>query len=448
MNEIVDLVVVGGGSGGIATARRAAEYGARVVLVEGGRLGGTCVNVGCVPKKLMWNAAELAGALQDAPGYGFDVNVASHDWVTLKGRRDAYVVRLNGIYESNLAKSKVEVVRGWARLVEPHVVEVDGRRIQAACVVLATGGRPRRPDIPGAGLGIDSDGFFDLARLPDRVTLVGAGYVGVEFAGVLAALGSEVTMVWRGDMLLRDFDPLLVTATHEGLVSAGVKLLAQTIPTALARAAGGGIDVQLDNGEAITDQDAVIWAVGREPLADFIDAAVPIQRRAGGYIEVDEFQQSSVPDVFAIGDLTGKAGLTPVAIAAGRRLADRIWGGKAGRKLDYENIPTVVFGHPPLGTVGLSEPQARELHGDAVKCYSASFVPLYHALTEAKHKTRMKLVTVGPEERIVGVHLAGRGVDEMLQGFAVAVRMGATKRDFDDTVAIHPTAAEELVTMR
>jgi glutathione reductase (NADPH) len=448
MSEIVDLVVVGGGSGGIATARRAAEYGARVVLVEGGRLGGTCVNVGCVPKKLMWNAAELAGALQDAPGYGFQVNPGPHDWGTLKARRDAYVARLNGIYESNLAKSKVEVVRGWARLVEPHVVEVDGRRIQAERVVLATGGRPRRPAIPGAGLGIDSDGFFELAERPGRVTLVGAGYVAVEFAGVLAALGSEVTMVWRGGTLLRDFDPLLVTAAHEGLISAGVKLVAQAMPTALARTPGGGIDMQLDIGEAITGQDAVIWAIGREPLAEFIDPAVPVRRDPGGYIEVDEFQQSSVPDVFAIGDLTGKSGLTPVAIAAGRRLADRIWGGKAGRKLDYENIPTVVFGHPPLGTVGLTEPQARQLHGDAVKCYSASFVPLYHALTEAKHKTRMKLVTVGPEERIVGVHLAGRGVDEMLQGFAVAVRMGATKRDFDETVAIHPTAAEELVTMR
>lgn len=448
MSEIVDLVVVGGGSGGIATARRAAEYGARVVLVEGGRLGGTCVNVGCVPKKLMWNAAELAGALQDAPGYGFDVTVGSHDWGTLKARRDAYITRLNGIYEANLAKSRVEVVRGWARLVDAHEVEVDGRRIRAARVVLATGGRPRRPPVPGAELGIDSDGFFELQQLPRRVTLVGAGYVSIEFAGVLATLGSEVTVVWRGGTLLRDFDPMLCLAAHEGLTAAGVKLVPGAVPKSLSANAGGGTDVHLDSGESITAQDAVIWAVGREPATTFIDPSLPIDRDIGGYIEVDEFQQTSIQDVFAIGDLTGKSGLTPVAIAAGRRLADRIWGGKAGRKLDYDNIPTVVFGHPPLGTVGLSEPQARQLHGDAVKCYATAFVPLYHALTEAKHKTRMKLVTVGPEERVVGVHLAGRGVDEMLQGFAVAVRMGATKRDFDDTVAIHPTAAEELVTMR
>ncbi len=448
MSEIVDLIVVGGGSGGIATARRAAEYGARVVLVEAGRLGGTCVNVGCVPKKLMWNAADLAGALQDAPGYGFDVTVGGHDWAGLKARRDAYIVRLNGIYETNLAKSKVEVRRGWAKLIDAHTVDVNGERISAKRVVLATGGRPRRPGIPGAELGLDSDGFFELAQRPQRVTLVGAGYIAVELAGVFAALGSEVTLLWRGSTLLRDFDPMLVAATQEGLVSAGVKLLPQTIPAALARMADGRIEVQLDTGVALAGQDALIWAIGRDPMTGFVDPALSLRHDAQGYIAVDDFQETSVPDVFAIGDVAGRAALTPVAIAAGRRLADRLWGGQAGRKLSYENIPTVVFGHPPLGTVGLSEPDARARFGDAVKCYTSTFVPMYHALTQARHKTYMKLVTVGPEQRVVGVHLAGRGVDEMLQGFAVAVRMGATKRDFDDTVAIHPTAAEELVTMR
>jgi glutathione reductase (NADPH) len=449
MSENFDLVVIGGGSGGIAAARRAAEHGARVALVEGGRLGGTCVNVGCVPKKLMWNAAEFVGAVADARGYGFDASLGRHDWAALKAARDAYVARLNGIYETNLAKSRVSLVRGWAKLVDAHTVLVDGQSLRGQRVLLATGGRPQRPDIPGAELGIDSDGFFQLAQRPERVTVVGGGYTAVEIAGVFAALGSTVTVVARAASLLREFDPLLIEAAMEGLTQAGALLQLQALPAQLTRAAAGTrIDVRLSNGELLADQDAVIWTTGREPLTGFIDAAVGVKKNERGYIEVDEWQQTSVPDVFAIGDVTGRVTLTPVAIAAGRRLADRIWGGMEGRRLDYDNIPTVLFGHPPLGTVGLSEPAARAKFGDAVKCFSTSFVPMYHALTTAKHRTRMKLVTVGPEQRVVGVHLAGRGVDEMLQGFAVALRMGATKRDFDDTVAIHPTAAEELVTMR
>jgi glutathione reductase (NADPH) len=449
MSENFDLVVIGGGSGGIAAARRAAEYGARVALVEGGRLGGTCVNVGCVPKKLMFNAAEFVGTVADARGYGFDVSLGGHDWAALKVARDAYVARLNGIYEANLVKSKVTLVRGWAKLADAHTALVDGRVLHGERVLLATGGRPQRPGIPGAELGIDSDGFFELEQRPGRVTVVGGGYISLEIAGVFAALGSAVTVVARAASLLRDFDPLLIEAAKEGLAQAGAALILQASPTQLVRACDGkGIDVRLSNGELLTDQDAVIWTTGREPLTGFIDAAVGVKQDARGYIEVDEWQQTSVPGVFAIGDVTGRVTLTPVAIAAGRRLADRLWGGMEGRKLDYDNIPTVLFGHPPLGTVGLSEPAARAKFGDAVKCYTSTFVPMYHALTTAKHKTRMKLVTVGPEQRVVGVHLAGRGVDEMLQGFAVALRMGATKRDFDDTVAIHPTAAEELVTMR
>jgi glutathione reductase (NADPH) len=443
-----DLIVIGGGSGGIATARRAAEYGARVALVEAGRLGGTCVNVGCVPKKLMWNAAEFVGAVADARGYGFDVSIAGHDWAGLKARRDAYVARLNGIYESNLAKSKVTVVQGWGLLRDAHTVEVKDRKLTGERVLIASGGRPHRPQIPGAELGIDSDGFFELAARPQKVTVVGGGYIAVEIAGVFAALGSEVTMMLRGATLLREFDPLLIEAAHEGLTSAGARLLVKTLPTQLERAEHGKINVHVVSGETITAQDVVVWAAGRDPVTEFIDPGVGLRRDERGFLEVDEFQQTCVPGVFAIGDVTGRATLTPVAIAAGRRLADRIWGGMEGRKLSYDNIPSVVFGHPPLGTVGLTEPQARIQYGDAVKCYTSSFVPMYHALTEARHKTRMKLVTAGREQKVVGVHLAGRDVAEMLQGFAVAVRMGATKRDFDDTVAIHPTAAEELVTMR
>ena len=442
-----DLIVIGGGSGGIATARRAAEYGARVALIEAGRLGGTCVNVGCVPKKLMWNAAEFVGAVNDARGYGFDISLHGHDWPKLKAARDAYVQRLNGIYESNLAKSKVTLLRGWGRLADAHTVAVGDTRITGERIVLAPGGRPHRPKIAGAELGIDSDGFFDLAQRPRKVTVVGGGYIAVEIAGVFAALGSQVTMVVRGATLLREFDPLLVEAAHEGLASAGARVITHCTPTELEKTPLG-LSVHLKGGECLEQQDVVVFATGRDPITDFIDAGVHVRRDERGFIEVDEYQQTSVPGVFALGDVTGQFTLTPVAIAAGRRLADRIWGGMEGRKLDYDNIPTVVFGHPSLGTVGLTEPQALARLGDEVKCFTSNFVPMYHALTEAKHRTRMKLVTVGPERRVVGVHLSGRDVAEMLQGFAVAVRMGATKRDFDDTVAIHPTAAEELVTMR
>lgn len=447
MSESFDLIVLGGGSGGIATARRAAEYGARVALVEAGRLGGTCVNVGCVPKKLMWTAAEMVGTIDDARGYGFDVRVTGHDWAGLKQRRDAYVARLNAIYEGNLDRNDIELVRGRGRLLPGRCVEVDGRRLVAEKVVLATGGRPRRPDIPGQELGLDSDGFFALEQRPERVTVVGSGYIGLELAGIFAALGSTVTLVARGSQVVRSFDPLLIEAATQGLADLDVTLHMECEPTALVRGAEGRLDLQLGVGDTLMGQDAVIWAIGRDPLTDCIDPQV--RRDENGFIVVDEYQQTSVPGVFAVGDLTGRMPLTPVAIAAGRRLADRIWGGMEGRKLCYDNVPTVVFSHPPLGTVGLTEPQARERFGEAsVKCYRASFVPMYNALTEARPRTHMKLVTVGADERVVGVHLAGRGVDEMLQGFAVAVRMGATKRDFDDTVAIHPTAAEELVTMR
>jgi glutathione reductase (NADPH) len=441
-----ELIVIGGGSGGLAAAQRAAEYGARVALIEGGRLGGTCVNVGCVPKKIMWTAGDLVGALADARGYGFELTVAGHDWAQLKAKRDAYVLRLNGIYESNLAKRKVTLLRGWASLVDVHTVSVGGRSITGERLLLATGSKPMRPQIPGAELGLSSDGFFELAERPQRVTVVGGGYIGVEIAGVFAALGSEVTMVVRAAELLRSFDPMLSAAAREGLADAGATLLTGSLPTKLVKTPSG-IDLHLNDGRVVASQ-VVVWAIGRQPLTEFLPSTVGVQLDAQGHVQVNALQETSIDGVYAIGDVTGRATLTPVAIAAGRRLADRVWGGMSGRRLDYDNIPTVVFGHPPLGSVGLTEPQARALHGDAVQVFTTAFVPMHHAMTDAKPKTRMKLVTVGKERRVVGVHLAGRSVDEMLQGFAVAVRMGATKADFDDTVAIHPTASEELVTMR
>jgi glutathione reductase (NADPH) len=443
-----DYIAIGGGSGGLASAQRAAEYGARAAVIEPGRLGGTCVNVGCVPKKLMWTAATLAHAFDDARGYGFDVGAHGHDWPKLKAARDAYVLRLNGIYAANLEKRKVAWLRGAARFLDAHTLAVGDEVVTAPHIVIATGGRPTVPDLPGAELGISSDGFFELAARPQNVAIVGSGYIAAELAGVFAALGSRVAAFVRHDRLLRSFDVMLSAALAREMTAQGVELVPHAVPAALA-AAAAGYELRLADGRAYGGFDCVLWAIGRKPASDRLGL-----ERAGvalyddGFVITDRFQNTNVAGVYAIGDVTGREGLTPVAIAAGRRLADRLFGGKTERHLDYELIPTVIFSHPPIGSVGLTEAAARELHGDAVRAYTAGFVPMYHALTEAKRRVEMKLVCVGEQERIVGLHVIGHGADEMLQGFAVAVKMGATKRDFDDTVAIHPTVAEEFVTMR
>lgn len=450
MAEQFDLVVIGGGSGGLACSQRAAEYGARVALVESGRLGGTCVNVGCVPKKVMWNAAEIAHAIHDGPEYGFDVVLEGHDWSLLKQKRDAYVRRLNEIYERNLEKRGVTLVRGFARFATPRRVHIGEHVLTAPHIVVATGGRPLLPDVPGAELGITSDGFFELEARPQRVAVVGSGYVAVELSGIFAALGSSVTLLIRGERVLKSFDVMLGETATEHLREQGVELLTNSWPASLERTSSGELELETRDGRRLGPFDCVLWAIGRGPCVDGLGLEhAGVRLDAYGYIETDKYQATSVEGIYAIGDVTGRAPLTPVAIAAGRRLSDRLFGGQADRHLDYENVPTVIFGHPPIGTVGLTEAAARDLHGDeAVHVYTSEFVPMYHALTTRKPRARMKLVTVGPEERIVGVHVIGEGADEMLQGFAVAVRMGATKRDFDDTVAIHPTSAEELVTMR
>ena len=442
-----DLIAIGGGSGGVATARRAAEYGARVLLIEAARLGGTCVNVGCVPKKVMWYASGIAQALRDAPGYGFAEVAGRFDWATLKQRRDAYVERLNGIYAGMLDKSGVELKRGFARFSGPRVVEVEGERFTAPHIVISTGGRPALPDLPGAELGIDSDGFFALEAQPRRVAVVGAGYIAVELAGVFHGLGSEVSMLVRGDRLLRPFDAMLRDELAAQMQEDGIALRFGTRARALRRQADGSLLV--DCGEAGSlEVDALVWATGRQPNTDRLQlAAAGIEADAKGTIPTDAFQNTNVPGIYAIGDITGRAELTPVAIAAGRRLALRLFRGGSDSKLDYENISTVVFSHPAIGTVGLTEEEARKRFAD-VKVYSTRFTAMYNALTEHRPKTSMKLVCVGADERIVGAHVIGDGADEMLQGFAVAVKMGARKADFDDTVAIHPTSAEEFVTMR
>jgi len=446
MQEL-DFVVVGGGSGGLAAARRAARHGARAAVVEGGLLGGTCVNVGCVPKKLSWHAAGLAELLHDAPDWGFDLDVLGFDYARFRRGREAYVERLRGIYAKNLAADKVERFDGYARFVDAHTVEVNGTRLSAPHILVATGGRPRVLDVPGAELGITSDGFFALEALPERIVIVGGGYVATELGSFFLGLGSQVTFAERGPQLLRRFDPMLGASLGQEMTNAGATVMSG-FEVHHAERVGEDIVLVAHDGRSARG-DLLLWAVGRVPTSrGFGLEELGVAVDALGHIVVDRFQQTNVSGVYAIGDVTGLAELTPVAIAAGRKLGDRLFGGEPDACLDYDDIPSVVFCHPPVGVVGLSEPEARERFGDAVRVYETRFTSLYHGVTRRKTASRMKLVVTGPEERIVGIHVIGLGADELIQGFAVALKMGACKSDLDRTVAIHPTAAEELVTLR
>eukprot|EP00011_Vannellida_sp_DIVA3-517-6-12_P005505 CAMPEP_0114621442 /NCGR_PEP_ID=MMETSP0168-20121206/9231_1 /TAXON_ID=95228 ORGANISM="Vannella sp., Strain DIVA3 517/6/12" /NCGR_SAMPLE_ID=MMETSP0168 /ASSEMBLY_ACC=CAM_ASM_000044 /LENGTH=450 /DNA_ID=CAMNT_0001832641 /DNA_START=101 /DNA_END=1453 /DNA_ORIENTATION=+ len=443
-----DLVVLGGGSGGIASARRAAEYGAKVAVVESGRMGGTCVNVGCVPKKVMWNTADLRERLHDAADYGLTVGDVSFTWATIKEKRDAYVKRLNGIYERNLGNSKVALFRGAAKFVGPNTVRVNDTILKGKHTLIATGGRPFVPNVPGAEHGITSDGFFELEDLPKRTAVLGAGYIGVEIAGILNALGSKTTVIYRGSSLLRTFDETLSKTLEEEMVKAGVEIKFNNNIKAVKKNDDGSLELELTEGSSMT-VDTLLWAAGRKPNTDIGLEAAGVKLTDRGFIEVDEFQNTSQENCHALGDVCGKALLTPVAIAAGRKLVARLFNGADGLKLDYDNIPTVVFSHPPIGTIGLTEAEAKEKFGeDNIKIYKSGFTPMYHAVTERKTMTRMKLICQGPDEKVVGLHGIGIGVDEMVQGFGVAIKMGATKADLDSCVAIHPTSSEEFVTMR
>lgn len=442
-----DLIAIGGGSGGVAAARRAAKHGAKCAVVEFDRLGGTCVNRGCVPKKVMWYGAHIAHTLNDAAGYGFDIQQNGFDWTKLVTDRENYIRRLNGIYEKNLAKENVEHLDGFGSLVDAHTVKVGDNTYTAERILLAPGGTPTVPEIPGAELGITSDGFFELTEMPGKVAVVGAGYIAVELAGMLHSLGADVSLVIRREHFLREFDEILSSTLTQIMHDDGLKIINNTELKEL-KSVSGGINVTTQDNRNLGDFDQVIWAIGRSPLSEGLNlqnAGVEVDK--GGYIPTDKWQATNVDNIFAIGDVTGREQLTPVAIAAGRRLAERLYAGKTDRHLKYENIASVVFSHPPIGSVGMTEAQAREKHGDEVKVYKATFTPMYHAFTAHPQKTAMKLVVSGKEEKVIGVHMIGAGVDEMLQGFAVAVKMGATKSDFDDTVAIHPTSSEELVTL-
>lgn len=445
-----DLIVLGGGSGGIACANRAASYGARVALVAAGPLGGTCVNAGCVPKKILWNAASLSSGQALAGSYGFTGTPLQFHWEILKSRRDAYIGRLNGRYAEGLARSGVTLYRGFGRLAGQQRVTVDGEQTLAAPhIVLATGGTPLWPEIPGAGHGTDSDGFFALEQQPRRVAVVGAGYIAVELAGVLHCLGSETTLVLRRSHFLGGFESMLREHLMESMSRQGIGLLARRQVTRLEKREDG-LCLHFLDGEYLGGLDTVLWAIGRTPRTGDLGLELAgVEADSGGFVAVDRFQNTSADGIHAVGDITRAPALTPVAIAAGRRLADRLFGGQEGRHLDAQPVPTVIFSHPPIATIGMTEAEAQERYGPAsVRSYSSRFTPLLRALEEDPDQTAMKLVTAGADGKIVGLHAIGDGAEEMLQGFAVAIRMGATKQDFDDTLAIHPTSAEELVTLR
>lgn len=448
MENKADLVVIGGGSGGIAHARRAAEHGVRVAVVEHGPLGGTCVNVGCVPKKVMWNTAGHMYHFDHASDYGFAVALDGHDWAALKSRRDAYIKRLNGIYETNLDNSGVAYIAGAARFVDAHTIAVGDEEYTADRIVIATGGRPIVPDVPGAGFGITSDDFFALDERPERVLVAGSGYVAVELSGVFNSLGSQTQVVVRKDSVIRSFDAMLSHELMQAMRHDGIQFDTGVIPASIDKT-DDGLVLHAGDGRSFGPVDSILWAVGRAPNVEGLELeSAGVASNEKGFILTDKLQQTNVDHIFALGDVTGRAALTPVAIAAGRRLADRLFGGMAGRHLDYDLIPTVIFSHPPIGTVGMTEDEARAEYGEAVKVYTSNFTPMYYALGDKKQQSTMKLITCGDNEKVIGCHIIGEGADEMLQGFAVAMRLGATKTDFDDTVAIHPTNAEELVTMR
>jgi len=445
-----DYIVIGGGSGGIASANRAAMHGAKVILFEGKEVGGTCVNVGCVPKKVMWYGAQVAETLHRYAGeYGFNVTLNKFDFATLKANRQAYIDRIHGSYERGFDSNGVERVYEYAKFVDPHTVEVAGERYTAPHILIATGGHALYPNIPGSEYGITSDGFFELDEVPKRTAVIGGGYIAVEVAGVLNALGSDTHLFVRKDRPLRTFDKDIINVLVDEMAKSGPTLHTHANATEVVKNADDSLTISFDNGETVT-VDCLIWAIGRAAnTSGFGLEKTGVELTERGNIYSDAFENTSVPGIYALGDVTGKLDLTPVAIKAGRQLSERLFNNKADAKLDYTDVATVVFSHPVIGSVGLTEEKAIAKYGsENIKVYKSSFTPMYTALGDNRQPSTMKLVTLGEDEKIIGLHGIGYGVDEMIQGFSVAIKMGATKADFDNTVAIHPTGSEEFVTMR
>ena len=451
MSYDFDLFVIGAGSGGIATARRAAQYGAKVGIVESDRLGGTCVNRGCVPKKLMVYASHFPDAFEESAGYGWTVGETSFDWLKMITAVNNEVDRLNGIYQRMLDNSEVKVYRGYGKFIDPHTIEIGDQKVTAEKILIAVGGKPVKPkDIPGVQHAITSREIFNVKEQPKRMVIIGGGYIGVEFACILNGMGTEVTLVIRGDKILRGFDEDLRNEIQEGMERHGIRILTNKPKLSIAKK-DMGLEVTVhstDGDEEIIVADAAsLAATGRIPdLADLglENTAVEV---VNGAVAVDEYNKTAEDHIYAVGDCTDRINLTPVAINEGRAFADTHFGGKS-RQMCYDNIPTAVFSTPEAATVGLTEAEAKEKYGDAIKVYRSKFRPMYYTIPGKQEKTMMKLIVDTNTDKVVGAHMVGDSAAEIIQGVAIAVKMGGTKADFDATVGIHPSSAEEFVTMR
>ena len=445
-----DIIAIGGGSGGSATMNRAAMHGAKAAVIEGNIIGGTCVNVGCVPKKVMWYGAQVSETLKNyAADYGYTIGETSFDFKTLRKNREAYIERSRQAFSNNFNRNGVDYIEGYARFVDKNTVEVNGEHIRAKHIVIATGSYAFIPNVPGSELGGTSDDVFAWEELPESVSIIGAGYIAVELAGVLHALGVKTDLFVRKGGPLRGFDQGIVEVLVEEMKKNGQPLHTHKVPQKLEKLDNGDIQIYFEDGTTHTSQK-VIWAVGRKANIQQLNLeAAGVELTERGFIRVDEYQNTTTPGIYALGDVSGEKELTPVAIKAGRTLAERLFNGKTDAKMDYELIPTVVFSHPAIGSIGLTQEQAEAKYGaENIKVYQSTFAGMYSAITVHRQMTKLKLITLGEEEKVIGLHGIGEGIDEMIQGFAVAVKMGATKADFDATVAIHPTASEEFVTMR
>ena len=447
MKKHFDYLVIGGGSGGIASAVQAAKLGAKVGIIEHQELGGTCVNRGCVPKKIWYYAGTMAEHFHHGKDYGFDWQQQGFNWAHLHQKQQAYIQRIHGFYDRLLNEQNITHLQGWGRFIDNHTIDVDGTAYTADHILLAPGGKPMIPPIPGAEHGITSDDFFLLTAQPKKAVVVGAGYIAVELASVLHALGTETHLLIRKQKVLRAFDDMLSDTVMETLDKVNLPVHPQT-QVAQVDKTGDTLTVHLDNGDTMHDVDCLVWAVGRVPNTTPLQLGnTDIEYDKRGFIPTDGQQNTNIKNLYAVGDATGRAALTPVAIKAGRYLARRLFNGE-DLAVDYDMIPTVVFSHPTIGTMGLSEQQARDQYGGDITVYQTRFTSMYDALTEQRMPTAMKLICAGKTEKVIGCHMIGLGCDEMLQGFAVAIGMGATKADFDRMIAIHPTSSEELVTLK
>jgi glutathione reductase (NADPH) len=445
-NYDFDLFVIGAGSGGVRASRVAASLGARVAVAEERYLGGTCVNVGCIPKKLLVYASEFSEAFEDSAGFGWTLGERRFDWNTLIANKNAEIARLNGIYENLLINSGVKILRSRARIIDPHTIEAAGIRYTTKYILVATGGWPTVPKVPGAELSITSNEAFFLDRMPERIVIVGGGYIGLEFAGIFHGLGAQVTVIHRGELFLRGFDDDLRVKLAAEMRKRGIDLRFETTVTRIDRTDSADVRVTLSQGPAV-EANFIMFATGRGAHTQGVgleEAGVMLD--GVGAVVVDHYSRTSTENIYAIGDVTNRKNLTPIAIAEGRAVAETIFGKRAMR-VDHDNVPSAVFSQPPIGTVGLTEAEARKLYGE-IDIYKSNFRPLKHTVSGRDERTFMKLIVDRKTDRVVGCHMMGTDAGEIIQGLAVALHCGATKAQFDATIALHPTAAEEFVTMR